>query len=776
MPHLAVATRPHPFFRPATLALLVANALPLLGSTAVAQENTLETVRVTSTTIDDRFAGKRGEASSTANFSGKQVDERRPQNLIQILQQIPGLTADQSSGDELKIKLRGVENQLYMGEKPGVAIVIDGVPVYERTGKVNIDLDNIESIKVVKGGASYLFGEDALAGAVVITTKRGAKYAGVTVNQDFGSWGYQRTLARAGFAGDWGSGHLQASQRQSDDYYYQSAYNNRYVDGSLRFNLGERSDLTVNFEHADREKDKHGNVTGATQAGMDPRGMLGRDFARQFDVTLDKVNATLAHDLAGGGNLLATVYQYKDHTLYWSSPQNLSAGGQSVSDVNAYTTLNNYHQTQRGAKSEWRDQSGSWAWMGGLDLRRNTYQNLNSAMVDYCTVANRTNTACTGNVVRSGTVMQNDETREATRAAYGELKWSPLSDWVFTANLRGDQIKLDYTGQPDSSRNSVITRSKDFSATSWRLGSNWQAAANTNLFANISTGFRTPTAQQLYGGSISPTGKTLNNDNLKPETSVNYEVGVHLDSAVLGVAYNLQASVFMIERKDYIMATTGDYGTSTTGNPQRYDNIGGVRNKGLEVAFHSDPRREWSLDMAWTLVDSVFTRYDNLSYTLGNPYVGACSASNVGSSTACQLVSVNNTGKRVPRVPRQQLFSTLHWKPMDAVRLDLEMDAKQWAYADEINQERLPGRTLYNLAAYYDVKPQGQLLAGSKWSFFARVDNLFDRNYWTIARGTNDARGYVPGQTTYNGIYNANDLSIIVGKPRFWTLGMSATF
>lgn len=55
-------------------------------------------------------------------------------------------------------------------------IVIDGVPVFERTGKVNIDLDNIESIKVIKGGSLYLFGEDALSGAVIITTKRGAKY------------------------------------------------------------------------------------------------------------------------------------------------------------------------------------------------------------------------------------------------------------------------------------------------------------------------------------------------------------------------------------------------------------------------------------------------------------------------------------------------------------------------------------------------------------------------------------------------------------------------
>ncbi len=152
----------------------------------------MDEVLVTSTTIDDRFASKRDEPSSVHVISGQTVDAQRPENMIELLQSIPGVTADISSGDEIKIKLRGVENQRYMGEKPGVAIVIDGVPVFERTGKVNVDLDNIESIRVIKGGASYLFGEDALIGAVIITTKRGAKYKGVTVAADVGSYDYNR--------------------------------------------------------------------------------------------------------------------------------------------------------------------------------------------------------------------------------------------------------------------------------------------------------------------------------------------------------------------------------------------------------------------------------------------------------------------------------------------------------------------------------------------------------------------------------------------------------
>jgi len=202
---------------------------------AQAEVGSLPEVTVTSTTIDDRFESKRGEASNTSNISGKKVDEEHGKNIVDILESVPGVTAEVQSGDSVKIMLRGVEAQRFMGEKPGVAIVIDGVPVLERTGRVNIDLDNIDSIKVIKGGASYLFGEDALSGAVIITTKRGAKMAGYTVSGETGSFGYRKGLARAGFAGGKWVGHIQATKAYADDFYDQGDYSRRYYNGKVQY-------------------------------------------------------------------------------------------------------------------------------------------------------------------------------------------------------------------------------------------------------------------------------------------------------------------------------------------------------------------------------------------------------------------------------------------------------------------------------------------------------------------------------------------------------------
>src|SRR3990172_8607441 len=93
-----------------------------------AEVGMLPEVSVTSTTIDDRFDSKRGEPSNINIISGKKVDEEHGKNIVEILESIPGVTAEVQSGDSVKIMLRGMEAQRYMGEKPGVAIVIAGVP------------------------------------------------------------------------------------------------------------------------------------------------------------------------------------------------------------------------------------------------------------------------------------------------------------------------------------------------------------------------------------------------------------------------------------------------------------------------------------------------------------------------------------------------------------------------------------------------------------------------------------------------------------------------
>ncbi|MDO8262370.1 MAG: TonB-dependent receptor [Gallionella sp.] len=730
--------------------------------------STLPEVSVTSTTIDDRFDSKRGEASNINNISGKKVDDEHGKNLVEILESIPGVTAEVQSGDSVKIMLRGVEAQRYMGEKPGVAIVIDGVPVLERTGRVNIDLDNIDSIKVIKGGASYLFGEDALSGAVIITTKRGAKMAGFTYGVEAGSFNYHKSLVRAGFSKDNLVGHVQVTERKTDGYHDQGDSSANYLDGKLQYMIDGTSDIAFGFEQSKRAKDSHGTVKGVTAAALDPQSFSGgKDYARNYDVDLNKWNLTYAKDLGSTGNLLVNTYVFKDHTYSWQNPSGFlrtTAGctGTNVTAIaacnmaninDAYVSGADTDQEQKGLKTEWRKGGEQAGLMAGLDVQSFSDRALTKSLVTYTTRGTAINGGNPLNL--AGATTADNLSTSTTKAVYGELKWQATDPLTATLNARYDNIDAQYesyipltAAQITAGR--TTTGEKTFKVWSERVGVNYALSAEREIYSNISTGFRVPTIGQLYGGSITPTGTVLANPDLVPEKSWNREIGLRAKSDLLGIALDMDVALFQIDRKNFILNTGGQYQTDPVA--EQYQNIGGVRNRGLELGVKTDASEAWSGDIAYTYLDAKFTRND--SYWMG-----------MGSRTVpLPSVLYNNTGNVVPRTPKHKVNLSTRYRYTPALTFSAEMNSQSGIYADEVNLVRIGGRTLFNAMANYEIKAERNV----KWSAFARIDNLFDRRYYSTIRGGSDGDG--------NGVYNAEDMSITVDPGRVWTAGLTVNF
>lgn len=717
-------------------------SMGLLGLTATAQAEDLGLIKIESSTIDDRNIDWRSEPSSVAVIAGEQVDEAHTENIQQMLQSIPGVTTELQSGDSLKIHIRGVDNNRFMGEKPGVAVVIDGVPVFERTGKVNIDLDNIETIRVIKGGASFLFGEDALSGAVIITTKRGAKYSGYKVAAEAGSFGYKKGLVRAGMAEDDYSFHVQASTRSADGYYFQSDYKANYLNGKLEYYLNDSSDLTFGFERSDRDKDSHGTVTGVTQAETDPTSINGRDYARMFDVELAKHFLTYNKDLSGNKNLMVNVYEFTDDTEYKSAPVRFDASGAVVTDVDAYTTQNIYEQIQRGLKSELRGSGENMAWLGGIDIRDNQYDNYAEYITDFRT------SAFSPTVYTAGTVVGDNVTDEDVQAIYGEYKYSITQNTVLTVNGRYDHITLNYSDNLDSS----LDGEEKFTVGSWRLGANHQLKQNLGIYATLSTGFRAPTAEELFYGDNNLGNAVDPNRNLDPEKTLNTEIGLHNQTQWFDTTVDIDIAIFQLDREDFIMPSVGQYASNNT-STSSFENIGGARHRGLELALQTDTSKTWAFNLAFTYLNAKFTDYDNFYLSLGNPYTPA------GTS-----VLYDNTGNYVPRVPKLHANLTTIYRISNTQRLSAEIDSSSSYYADEINQEKIDGHTVLNLLWNADFEKTKQY----EWSTFIRIDNVLDEFYYNTARGFYDA--------DYDGDYDAEDLSIVVNQGRTYTVGAEVKF
>lgn len=729
------------------LALFIGMGINVVSPSMVLAED-LGVIQVESSTIDDRFDDKRNEASNIGVIKGDEVDAAHTENIQQMLQSIPGITTTFSSGDSLKIHIRGIENQVYMGEKPGVAVVIDGVPVFERTGAVNIDMDNIESIKVVKGGASYLFGDDALSGAVIITTKRGAHYKGFAVAEEVGDFNYHKGLARAGFASDSANGHLQISRRETDGYYDDSASKADYLNGKLQYYVDDASDLTFGLELSDRWKNSHGSVKGVDAAKTDPISAdpAYNDYANHFKVKLAKYFSTYSRDISETDNLMVNVYSFGDTTQFLSAPDS--------TDPSLYKTKNDYKQVQNGLKSEYRSAGSDSAWMLAADVRANSYKNNTEANID---VWNWSHTTITTPV---GTPLSDDTTDEAVQAIYGEYRLRLSDPLVMTVNGRYDHIAFNYT-----SNLSALDLNKSFDVASWRLGANYNIGENQDIYANISTGFRAPSVKQLFAGDISPTGGTANNPDLVPELAINMEVGYRTKTTLFGAPTELDMAVFQIDRNDYIMSTSGQYGDGGV-TTDKYDNIGGMRNRGFELAMDTAFTPDLSWRVGYTYLDAKFTKYDNFNLLLGNrygTYVSSCAAVTDWTAQYC-LEQYNNEGNVVPRTSNHHLNMSLVYRLTPDWRVTGEMDAISSYYADEVNRVKIDGHEVFNLLFNYDHKQDTTVT-----SFFFRVDNVFDKDYYNTARGGT-------GDSNKDGVYDANDISIVVNQGRTFTTGLTVRF
>ena len=177
--------------RRCTAGLLVSSALSLSAHMLSAQSSRrdslatrdsvrarrLDPVVVTAARVD---APLTTSASAVTRLSGEALRKLPVQSVSDALQYVPGIIVLQ--GDGLGLAPRLVTRGFYGGgETEYTTVLIDGVPTTElTTGQVNWDLvplQAIQSIEIVRGGASPLYGDAAVGGVINLITRRDASFA-----------------------------------------------------------------------------------------------------------------------------------------------------------------------------------------------------------------------------------------------------------------------------------------------------------------------------------------------------------------------------------------------------------------------------------------------------------------------------------------------------------------------------------------------------------------------------------------------------------------------
>ena len=714
-------------------------ACALALSTMLGANEDLGVIKVESSTIDDKFDAKKMEVSNTVTLKGSQIEEAHAENIANVLNKVPGLTVRQNEGDSNKIHIRGVATEMYMGEKPGVAIVIDGVPVQERSGSVNIDSDNIESIKIIKGGASYLYGNDALAGAVVITTKRPKGKNEGFASIERGSHGYGKYLANYLGSTEEYAVQIQGSYKTSDGYWENSDYWAKSFNGKIQYYLDDSSDITFGADKSTRFENDTGSLThtvgGVNQIDTNPTSIGEVGYSVKSDIDLDKYFLTYSKDLDDKSNLMAQVYRYEDTTVKRSGAYDGISGNGLLRDDHLYNSYSN--TIQDGLKTEYRKDDEKLAYMVGLDLARNE-ESKNSK--------DRVNDVVRGTVYSIGNLRSDTKFNEDINALYGEAKYQIDEKIVASFNARIDQMDYDYTNNMTSK-----TWNKDFNEESYKLGATYKLKKDSILFANISTGFRVPTIDQLYAGDMSTStrsGTYSNNTDIKTETTLNFEIGHRIKLGTM----TYDASIYQLNRDDVIGRSSGNY-SGTRGVNIQYENMADVRNRGLEISANSDKKKQFSYGVNYTYLNSEYTKYDEYNLILNNTTTGSDYVEGV----------YNLAGNTVPRTSKHTINLEGNYKAMSNLMLTAELNYRSSQFADDLNRIKVAGYSVVNLKTKYNTK-----VSGYPVEFFVKVDNVLDKQYYMMPRVTGDRND--------DGVYSEGDMGLTVNPGRVYLAGLNMKF
>ena len=305
-------------------ALFVASFLPALAAAAAsgADEGTADTVVVTATRIPTPASEV---ASSMTVIDADEIAAKQSQTLPDLLKDVPGLNVVRTGGPggRSSVFIRGTNSN-------HTKVLVDGIDVSDPSsadGAFDFSrflTQDIQTVEILRGPQSGLYGSDAIGGVINIITKSGSGPAKLTATAEGGS--FDTFNEGAGVSGSTGPFHYSASvehfhsgatpvtplellapgERRNDDYYDN-------LTGSTKLGL----DVT---EHFDVGFVAHYNDSHLRLTGDDPFTFPSVPEAQQSaGNTHELYTRGTAHLLAFGGlfeQTLGLAYSHLDSSQF----------------------------------------------------------------------------------------------------------------------------------------------------------------------------------------------------------------------------------------------------------------------------------------------------------------------------------------------------------------------------------------------------------------------------------------------------------------------------
>lgn len=605
-------------------------------------------------------------------------------NLSESLGAVPGLQVQnrQNYAQDLQLSIRGFGSRSTYGVR-GLRLYVDGIPATMPDGQgqtSNIDIGSIDSLEVLRGPFSALYGNSS-GGVINVNTQTGSQPPTIEASSYYGSFGtWHYGLKATGAVGD-------GTQAGDVDY---TVSTNRFTTHGSRDHSGARknlanaklgvrindvSKLTLLFNSVDIKANDPGGLTYDEWRNNPQQSPRGDQYNTRKTVKQTQAGLRYERQLSQQDDLSVMMYAgERETTQYQSIPV---AAQDNPSNSGGVIDLTRHYQ---GIDTRWTHRGELLVpvtFTTGLN-----YENMSEQRKGY------ENFVVTNDGVQlgeKGNLRRNERNLMWNVDPYLQTQWQLTDKLTFDAGVRYSSVWFDSNDHyvtednPDSSDSTSYHKWLPAGSLKYAVTEAW------NVYLSAGHGFETPTITELSYRSKNIAGLNL---GLKPATNDTVEIG-----SKLRVANGLlTAALFQTDTDNEIVAD------DSAGGRTSYKNAGKTRRQGVELGLDQQFGDSWKLKAAWTWLDATYR-------------------TNVCDSSDCN-------GNRIPGIARNMGYASFGYQPEQGWYAGSDIRYMGDIMANDANTAKAPSWTVVGLTTGY------------KWSYgkmdmdlFGRVDNLFDRTY-----------------------------------------------
>ena len=611
-------------------------------------------------------------------------DQSLQVNLTELVKGIPSVQVRnrENYAQDLQLSMRGFGARSTFGVR-GIRLYVDGIPATMPDGQgqtSNIDINSLSHLEVLTGPFSSLYGNSS-GGAVLATTREGQGKDSIEMNYAGGS----HNKNRAGIVLQGGAKNqnepsyiVSSSYFDTDGYRDHSGANKVLSNAKLTWNLddGSKINWVTNYVKIDAD-----DPSGLTRADWEKnpkqvaKNVLDYNARKTIDQT--QTGLTWSKPLNDQNELYAMTYiGQRQVTQYQSIPDTVQKNPNTPYQAGGVI---DFKRDYYGADFRWTGkdllpytQFSAGVAIDAMNEDRQGYQNFNDA----------------GDKGIKGAVRRDERNTLWNVDPYLQASWSFLQTMRLDTGVRYSNVHYKSKDHYIVGLNGDNSGKTTYEEVLPSVALSWQIIPEVLAYASYAKGFETPTFTEM----AYPAQGGASMLDLKPSKSDNYELGLK-SSNTLG-DFNL--ATFYIETKDDIVAAESMGGRATFRNADK------TLRKGIEFAWNKKLWKDIAVNASYAYLDATFD----------------------SKVPAAGKVAEIPEGNAIPGIAKNQAFIGLVWQPEQGFYAGLDTQFMDKVYVNDINSDAAASYTVASIYTGYAWKRADWGING-----FARVDNLFDKNY-----------------------------------------------